>query len=102
MKFKTDMEALVLGALAEGPLHGYGIVKSIRDGSEAMFSLPESQLYPLLHRLQENGWIQGEWQPSESGPARKVYTLTEAGHAELAKRRAEFAKFTSTVGSLLL
>jgi DNA-binding PadR family transcriptional regulator len=92
---------LVLGALADGPLHGYGIVKTIREGSEETISLPESQLYPLLHRMQAAGWIAGEWQTPDSGPARKTYTLTESGESELARRRKEWTRFAGAVGSLL-
>ena len=102
MRFKSDTEALVLGALSEGPLHGYAIVKTIRDNSGGMFNLPESQLYPLLHKMQAEEWIKGEWLTSESGPARKAYTLSEAGRTELARRQKDFAKFTSAVGALLL
>jgi len=102
MRFKTDMEALVLGALADGPLHGYGIVKKIRDQSNGLFGLPESQLYPLLHQMQARGWIQGEWEMSASGPARKCYTLLAPGRAELGARRQHFEQFTAAVGNLLI
>jgi PadR family transcriptional regulator PadR len=96
------MEALLLGALADGPLHGYGIVKALKERSGGMFSLPESQLYPLLHRLQSAGWIQGEWHTSESGPARKTYTLLDDGRTELDRRQQDWRQFSAAVGSLLM
>jgi PadR family transcriptional regulator PadR len=101
MRFKTDIEAVLLGALSDGPLHGYGIVKALRERSDGMFNLPESQLYPLLHRLQKAGWIRGEWQVSESGPARKTYTLLEEGRSELKRRKEDWQRFTTAVGALL-
>src|SRR5689334_889328 len=97
MPFKSDIEALILGALAEGPQHGYGIVKQLREGSEGLFKLNEGQLYPLLHRMQAQGWIAGEWETSESGPARKCYALQEPGRLELAARRKEWKKFSAAV-----
>jgi DNA-binding PadR family transcriptional regulator len=101
MAFRTDQEALVLGALASGPQHGYGIVKSLRDGSSGLFNVNEGQLYPLLHKMQESGWIKGEWETSESGPARKTYVLLDEGRAELQRRQELWRKFSSAVGGLL-
>jgi len=102
MAFKTDPEALVLGALVAGPQHGYGIVKTLRDGSSGLFNMNEGQLYPLLHKMQKHGWIKGEWETSESGPARKTYVLLEEGRKELERHKAHWLKFSSAVGGLLL
>ncbi|MDR3689185.1 MAG: helix-turn-helix transcriptional regulator [Fimbriimonas sp.] len=102
MRFKSDPEALILAALADGPKHGYGIVKQLKDGSSGLFKMNEGQLYPLLHRMQESGWIKGEWETTETGPARKTYVLTESGRLELEKRRQEWAKFSSAVSGVIL
>jgi len=101
MRFKSDPEALVLGALVNGPQHGYGIVKTLREGSSGLFKLNEGQLYPLLHQMQERGWIVGEWETSDGGPARKTYTLLEEGQKELETRKEEWRKFSSAVGGIL-
>ena len=101
MRFKTDSEALVLGALADGPQHGYGIVKTLSSGSSGLFKMNEGQLYPLLHRMQAKGWIKGEWETSDSGPARKTYVLLDEGKKELEKRRHEWQQFSSAVGGVL-
>lgn len=101
MKFKTDPEALVLGVLAEEPLHGYSIVKSIQKASGGMFKMQEGQLYPLLHRMQKAGWIKGEWEATETGPARKTYHLLDPGKKELEARRAEWKKFAGAVVGIL-
>jgi PadR family transcriptional regulator PadR len=101
MKFKPDPEALVMGALANGPLHGYGIVKTLREDSQGIFKMNEGQLYPLLHKMQQEGWILGEWEAVDSGPARKTYTLLEEGKLELERRMQEWSRFSSAVGGLL-
>ena len=101
MAFRIDQEALVLGALAAGPQHGYGIVKQLRDGSSGLFNMNEGQLYPLLHKMQEAGWIKGEWVTSDSGPAKKMYALLDEGRFELGRRQAHWRRFSSAVGGLL-
>jgi DNA-binding PadR family transcriptional regulator len=99
--FRTDQEALLLGALVAGPQHGYGIIKLLRDGSSGLFNMNEGQLYPLLHKMQEAGWIKGEWVTSDSGPAKKSYVLLEEGRKELGRRQAQWRRFSLAVGGLL-
>ena len=101
MRFKSDPEALVLAALVDGPQHGYGIVKRLHDGSSGLFKMNEGQLYPLLHKMQESGWIKGEWEISESGPARKTYVLLEEGHKELKARQVQWLRFAAAVGGVM-
>ena len=102
MRFKSDPEALILGALVDGPQHGYGIVKILKEGSSGLFKMNEGQLYPLLHKMQENGWIKGEWETTDTGPARKTYVISDSGRAELEKRRQEWAKFSAAVSGVIL
>ncbi len=102
MKFKTDPEALILGALAEGPLHGYAIVKTIKESSQGVFKLSEGQLYPLLHRMLAKGWVSAEWETPVNGPARKTYLLLESGRKELEERKRDWKLFADAVGGLLI
>ncbi len=97
MRFKTDIEALILATLENGPKHGYAIVKTLRTQSDGLFKLNEGQLYPLLHSMQEKGLIRGEWETSETGPARKIYIILEAGNAELESRRSDWNEFAASV-----
>jgi DNA-binding PadR family transcriptional regulator len=90
---KTDLESLVLGVLGSGPMHGYGIVRQIK-GESALLKVGESQLYPVLRRLEERSLITGSWEIQDGRPARKVYTLTEEGTRALAKRRKEFDAYS--------
>ncbi len=102
MAFKPDSEALVLAALAREALHGYAIIRAVRDNSSGLFDMYEGQLYPLLHKMQARGLVVGEWQIQDSGAPRKTYTLTEAGAAELEHRRREWTKFTTAVSGVML
>lgn len=101
MKFRPDIEALILGVLEDSPQHGYNIVKQILARSDGYFKLGEGQLYPLLHRMEKQSLIASEWDTPETGPARKVYLLTAGGKAELAVRRKSWSKFVGNVNSVL-
>jgi PadR family transcriptional regulator PadR len=101
MKFRTDLDTMVLAALTDGALHGYGIVRTIRNRSEGILKLGEGQLYPILHRLEQEGFIQGEWEVQEGRPPRRAYSLTEDGSKRLANNRKEWAAFSNAVANVL-
>lgn len=80
-------ELLVLAVLNEGPKHGYQIALDLERRSDGLFSLQHGTLYPILHRLEREGRIVGEWSRG-GGRRRKEYTLTEAGRRGLAEDSA--------------
>ena len=97
---KADLEALVLGALKDGPKHGYGIVRVIRGDSEVL-KAGEGQLYPILHRMEAEGFVAGSWELQEGRPPRKVYVLTEKGSGHLERKRMAFTDFRRAVEVVL-
>lgn len=97
---KPDLETLVLAALQNGPLHGYGIVRLIKGDSDVL-KVAEGQLYPALRKMEARGWVTGVWETQDGRPARKVYALTEEGSRQLDRRRDEFRQYSRTVGRLL-
>jgi len=101
MGYKTEIEALVLGALGEGPLHGYLISTSIKSKSEGALKMGDNQIYPTLHRLEADGLVVAEWQEQVGKPARKVYSLTLAGRTRLEKHREEFKRYASHFAAIL-
>jgi PadR family transcriptional regulator, regulatory protein PadR len=101
MSFRGDLEALVLGVLQDGGLHGYEIAKRIREmGSDAL-SVGEGKLYPTLHGLERDGMVVAEWVPQEGRPARKVYSLTDKGRAVLVEKRRLWQAFADGVSHIL-
>ncbi len=77
--FETEMnrgflQILVL-ALLEEEMYGYSMVRTIRDLG---YEVEENTLYPLLRRLEKNGWVRSRWDLSEDRP-RKFYAITAAG-----------------------
>jgi len=101
MAFREDLDALVLAVLHSGPMHGYEISRRIRELSDKVLSAGEGKLYPCLHKLEEDGFIQAEWVPQENRPARKVYSLTDKGSGALAKKKKAWEEFAASVNTIL-
>lgn len=97
---KGHLDGLLLSVLEKGPLHGYAVIESIRDGSSGAFDLPTGTIYPALHRLERAGFIDSEWH-AFGGRRRRVYELTVSGRQALVTERAVWLKFSDAVSSLL-
>ncbi len=78
-------ELLVLGSLQGGPKHGYQIALDVEERSGGLFVLKHGTLYPILHRLERDGLIGGEWSGSRGERRKRVYALRPAGRSELAE-----------------
>lgn len=100
MAFRGDINALILGALNAGPLHGYEIVRRIREAGGAA-KLSEGQIYPYLHKLEDEALVVAHWQTDTGAAPRRVYELTPKGREELDRQRAVWEKFATGVASLL-
>lgn len=61
---------------------------------------PEGTLYPLLRRLQKDGYIAGQWEESGSGPPRKYYRLTDRGESLLLILSSEWTGLTHAIEQL--
>ena len=98
---KNDIPLLILSVLFEGARHGYAIAREIERMSENALRMREGTLYPALRILEQDGLIESAWETPPSGPARKVYTLTQAGRAEQSKRAEAWHRYASIVGTIL-
>ena len=101
MAFRSDLDALILGVLSREEMHGYEITRRINDGADGAVQVKEGQLYPILHRLENEGRIEAHWLPQEGKPARKVYAITDTGKRELAAKRDMWQRFAQSVSLLL-
>ncbi|HLK59249.1 MAG TPA: helix-turn-helix transcriptional regulator [Chthonomonadaceae bacterium] len=98
---KGNTPTLLMAVLQEGPLHGYAIAREIERRSGDALQLGEGSLYPALRALERDGLVISRWEPRPSGPARKVYELTEAGHRALAARTQSWRRFVEAVENVL-
>ena len=74
---------LILAILKESDSYGYAIIKKVKEMSENELIWTEGMLYPVLHRLEEQGFIESYWHKSAAGRQRKYYRINERGSAEL-------------------
>jgi transcriptional regulator len=77
------LDLLILKALAAGELHGLGVSRRLEQITRGTFVVRPGSLFPALHRLEEAGWLDSEWQPSENNRRAKYYRLTKAGRKQL-------------------
>jgi transcriptional regulator len=88
---------LILRTLRGGPLHGYAIVKRIKEASRDGLQVEDGSLYPALNRMLVKGWIEAEWGVSENNRKARFYTLTEEGRRQLDKEAGEFDRLVRAI-----
>ena len=96
-----SLDMLILRTLLWGPAHGHGIAKSIERMSEEMLKVEHGSLYPALQRLQQEGWIKGEWGVSRNKQRARYYRLTAAGRRQLVAETSRWERFVQAVSSVL-
>jgi len=95
------LDMLVLRTLRAGPLHGYGVAKSIRGASNEAFDIEFGSLYPALKRLEGKGWISSSWETSEHNRRAKYYRLTASGRKQLAHEHSKWSDFVAAVARVM-
>ena len=96
---KGHLDALILGVLENGPLHGYAIIEQLKQRTGGALDLPEGTVYPALHRLEAAGLLTSRW--SDGARRRRVYRLTAKGRRELGQRRSEWSTFVKAIDAVL-
>jgi transcriptional regulator len=96
------LDMLVLQTLVLGPLHGYGIAKSIRTRSNDALEIEFGSLYPSLKRLEHKGLIVSKWEMSELNRRAKYYRLTAAGRKRLQAEHSEWREFAAAIGRVMV
>ena len=95
------LDLLILRTLRWGPQHGHGIGQAIRVRSDDLLQVEHGSLYPALHRLRREGWIDSEWGITDNNQRAKFYRLTAAGKQQLAAEESRWKLFVKTVGRVL-
>ena len=84
-----------------GPLHGYGVARRIEEISKYRLQLNYGTLYPALVKLEQEGFIKGEWKQSENNRRAKFYALTAAGRKQLARETREWNQTADLIAAFL-
>ncbi len=95
------LDLLILRTLALGPMHGWGIAQRIRQVSGEVLQVQQGALYPALHRLEQQGWIQASWGESDNRRRAKFYLLTLPGRRYLEEERANWARLSAAIDLVL-
>lgn len=98
---KGTLGLLILRTLELEPRHGVAIADRIEQITKGTFSVKPGSLFPALHRLEQEGYIAGEWTLTDAGRRIKAYKLTPAGRQQLAAEKKQWARIVSAVGLVL-
>ena len=91
------LDLLLLKILALGPLHGWAISQRLKQVSDDVLQVSDGSLYPALHKLEQQGWIEAEWKPTENNRRAKFYSLTRAGRRHLVRESATWARLSNAI-----
>ena len=95
------LDLLILRTLQTQALHGWAISERIQEVSQDVLQTNQGSLYPALHRLEHQGWIEAEWSVSERGRRAKFYQLTASGRRQLAIEASEWERMTTAIGRVM-
>ena len=96
------LDLIVLRTLASmGPQHAYAIASRLQQVSEDLLNLNQGTLYPALVRLEQQGWIKGEWDKTKSNRDAKFYSITKRGRRQLAEDMAYWERLAGVMGRVL-
>ena len=95
------LDLLILKIIALEPAHGWAIAHRIHQMSGNVLQVGQSALYPALHKLEQQGWINSEWAISENNRRAKYYSLTKAGRKLLAHESAEWERLAAAISMIV-
>ena len=98
---KGTLALLILKTLATGPRHGIDIADRIGQITRGTFHVKPGSLFPALHRLEQEGCVDGEWTTSEAGRRVRTYRLTAAGRRQLGAEKRQWERIALAVSLVL-
>jgi transcriptional regulator len=98
---KGTLDLLILKTLALEARHGVGVSDRIAQITRGTFQVKPGSLFPALHRLEQEGFIKGEWSTTPDGHRAKYYRITPAGQCQLAAEKKNWARIVVAIGQVL-
>lgn len=96
----ASTEPLILSLLAKGESYGYALIQEVKRLSGDKIEWTDGMLYPVLHRMEREGWIQSHWGQAETGRKRKYYALKKDGHRALKEQREQWGTVSKVLQQL--
>lgn len=97
---RGSADLAILALVAQGPLYGFEIAKSIEERTDGTLRFTLASLYPMLYELEKRGWIKGHWRNNREGRDRRYYSLTAAGKKQLEPLRKEWRAFFNALDQI--
>jgi PadR family transcriptional regulator PadR len=98
---RGTLDMLILKTLTLQPMHGLGVSRRIEQMTDGVFLVQPGSLFPALHRLEQEGWIEGTWGESENNRRAKFYKLTAAGRRRLGEERQNWTQLVLAITKVL-
>ncbi len=98
---KGTLDLLILRTLELSPMHGSAIAERISQVTQGTFQVKAGSLFPALHRLEQEGWIEGKWGESAEGRRVRSYALTRDGRRQLAAEKKTWTRIVQAMNALL-
>ncbi len=98
---RGTLDLLILKTLSWGPMHGLAVVRWIEEVTGDRLQVEEGALYPALHRMEQKGWLEGEWGVTDQNRRAKFYRLTPAGRRQLRSELSRWSRYTEAVGLVI-
>jgi PadR family transcriptional regulator, regulatory protein PadR len=95
------LDLLILKTLQLQPMHGWAIAQRIKQLSKDVLQVQQGSLYPALHRLEQQAWIQAEWGESENNRRAKYYALTRAGRRQLEREAISWERLSTAISAIV-
>jgi len=96
----ASTEPIILSLLARGESYGYELIQNVKTLSSGQLAWTDGMLYPVLHRMEDQGWIKSRWVQIGNGRKRKYYSLQKNGRTALAHKREQWSILTSVFAGL--
>lgn len=96
----ASTKPILLSILYEGETYGYRIIKNMKILSGGHLEWSFGMLYPVLHRLEKDGFVVSSWKMSDNGRLRKYYRLTDSGRRELDREKMQWRVIQSVFSRL--
>jgi transcriptional regulator len=95
------LDLLILKMLALEAMNGFAISQRLKQISGEVLQVSDGSLYPALHKLEQQGWIEAEWKPTENNRRAKFYSLTRSGKKQLARESESWARLAGAISTVV-
>jgi len=95
------LDLLVLKILALEPLHGWAIAERLKQMSKSVLQVGPGSLYPALHKLEQEGWVEAEWSLNEAKRRVKFYSITKEGRKRLQQEAADWKRLSGAISTIV-